>query len=70
MRFARMLKLAGAALVMAVAGTGSDVRAQEERVIDDNGVAPACPYRTRWTDAFGKCPSCCDAVVYACPCTV
>jgi hypothetical protein len=45
-------------------GSAAYLKAQNEII------ATGCEFRTRWKDAFGDCPACCDARAHGCPCTV
>jgi hypothetical protein len=62
----RVVRLTGLALVLASSSIGSAAYLRAQTEIQPSG----CEFRTRWKDAFGDCPSCCDAREFACPCTV
>jgi hypothetical protein len=64
MRMKRTLfRLSAAALLVAVSAGPQLLTAQTE--VDD---AP-CKFKTRWRDAYGRCPGCCNSIEYSCPCT-
>ena len=58
-----LFRLAAAALLLG-ASAGPRLLTAQTEVVDD-----ACKFKTRWKDAHGRCPSCCNAVEYSCPCT-
>lgn len=68
MKFNRKLfRIFGVAAVLATVSAGPDfLTAQIESVPPGGG----CEFKTRWMDAHGQCPSCCDAREFSCPCTI
>lgn len=64
----RMLILAG--ILTATASGPRILFAQDEVLQPGDEIGGDCAFKTRWKDAHGKCPSCCDARDYSCPCTI
>ena len=66
----RFTAFAAAAFLAATLSVIPGSAQQDVEVGDEIGGGGDCQWKTRWKDAHGLCPGCCDATQYSCPCTI